>query len=177
GALQHAGGARAPRAHHRGGHGGRRGCAASRRPHALRAADARVARAAALGDSSPASRLSHGGAARMRRRSAAQPGQERDRRMTEQTPKYQERLARTVATTRAPSAIGPYSQGQVVRAGGLTWLYTAGQVGLDPAKGELVPGGAAEQAGQVMKNLAAVLAEAGFRFADVVKTTILLLDI
>jgi len=53
--------------------------------------------------------------------------------------------ARAVATTRAPGAIGPYTQGQVVRAGDLEWLYTAGQVGLDPAAGELVKGGAAEQ--------------------------------
>ena len=84
--------------------------------------------------------------------------------------------ARAVATPRAPGAIGPYTQGQVVAAGGLEWLYTAGQVGLDPAKGELVAGGAGEQARQVMANLAAVLEEAGFGFADVVKTTIFLAD-
>ena len=84
--------------------------------------------------------------------------------------------ARAVATTRAPGAIGPYTQGQVVRAGDVEWLYTAGQVGLDPAKGDMVPGGAAGEARQVMANLSAVLEAAGFRFQDVVKTTIFLAD-
>ena len=84
--------------------------------------------------------------------------------------------ARAVATPKAPGAIGPYTQGQVVRAGDLEWLYTAGQVGLDPAAGEMVPGGAAEQARQAMANLSAVLDAAGFGFGDVVKTTIFLVD-
>lgn len=96
--------------------------------------------------------------------------------MTEQPAKVQAGAARAVATARAPGAIGPYTQGQIVSAGDLEWLYTAGQVGLDPAAGELVPGGAAEQARQVMANLAAVLEEAGFQFAHVVKTTIFLVD-
>ena len=76
----------------------------------------------------------------------------------------------------APGAIGPYSQAQVVRLHGNRIVYTAGQVGLDPAKGDLVPGGAAEQTAQVMKNLAAVLRGAGLTFADVVKTTVFLVD-
>jgi len=84
--------------------------------------------------------------------------------------------AHAVATTKAPGAIGPYTQGQVVRAGDLEWLYTAGQVGLDPAAGEMVKGGAAEQARQAMANLSAVLEAAGFGFGDVVKTTIFLVD-
>ena len=96
--------------------------------------------------------------------------------MTERAEKDQAGPARAVATTRAPAAIGPYTQGQVVSAAGLEWLYTAGQVGLDPAAGELAPGGAAEQARQAMANLSAVLEEAGFRFADVVKSTIFLSD-
>jgi 2-iminobutanoate/2-iminopropanoate deaminase len=96
--------------------------------------------------------------------------------MTQRAEKTQGRPARAVATERAPGAIGPYTQGQVVRAGDLEWLYTAGQVGLDPAKGEIVPGGAGEQARQVMANLGAVLEAAGFGFGDVVKTTIFLAD-
>jgi len=85
-------------------------------------------------------------------------------------------LAKAVSTSRAPGAIGPYTQAQLVRAGDVEWLYTAGQVGLDPAKGELGAGGAAGEARQVMANLSAVLEAAGFRFQDVVKTTIFLAD-
>ena len=77
----------------------------------------------------------------------------------------------------APKAIGPYSQAQVVRLhGGGRLVFTAGQVGLDPKSGELVPGGVAEQTAQVMKNLSAVLAGAGLTLADVVKTTVYLAD-
>ena len=77
----------------------------------------------------------------------------------------------------APQAIGPYSQAQVVRLhGGGRIVYTAGQVGLDPGTGEMVPGGVAEQTAQVMKNLAAVLAGAGLTLADIVKTTVFLVD-
>lgn len=72
-------------------------------------------------------------------------------------------------TENAPDAIGPYSQ--AVRVG--AWLMTAGQIGLDPASGELVDG-LETQARQVMHNLAAVLAEAGLGFEHVVKTTIYL---
>jgi len=77
----------------------------------------------------------------------------------------------------APKAIGPYSQGQVVRLhGGQRLVYTAGQVAIDPAKGELVPGDVAAQTEQVMKNLTAVLRGAGLSLADVVKTTVFLVD-
>jgi len=77
----------------------------------------------------------------------------------------------------APGAIGPYSQAQVVRLhGGQRIVYTAGQVGLDPVSGELVPGDVAAQTAQVMKNLAAVLRGAGLSLADVVKTTVFLVD-
>jgi 2-iminobutanoate/2-iminopropanoate deaminase len=72
-------------------------------------------------------------------------------------------------TEAAPGAIGPYSQ--AVRAG--QWLMTAGQIGLDPASGELASGLEA-QARQVMCNLAAVLDGAGLGFEHVVKTTIFL---
>lgn len=76
-------------------------------------------------------------------------------------------------TDRAPAAIGPYSQ--AVSADG--WLYTSGQIGLDPATGEVVDGGFEAQVRQVLANLEAVLASAGCTFADVVKTTIYVTDL
>ncbi len=75
-------------------------------------------------------------------------------------------------TDQAPAAIGPYSQ--AVSADG--WLYTSGQVGLDPASGEMVAGGFDAQARQVLANLTAVLASAGCSFQDVIKTTVYLAD-
>jgi 2-iminobutanoate/2-iminopropanoate deaminase len=75
----------------------------------------------------------------------------------------------------APKAIGPYSQGQLVRLhGGNRMLFTSGQIALDPAKGELVGGDVKAQAERVFLNLAAVLRGAGLSFADVVKTTVYL---
>jgi 2-iminobutanoate/2-iminopropanoate deaminase len=77
----------------------------------------------------------------------------------------------------APKAIGPYSQAQVVRLhGGNRMVFTAGQVGLDPATGEMVAGGVKEQTEQVMKNLRAVIAGAGMTLGDIVKTTVYLAD-
>jgi len=77
----------------------------------------------------------------------------------------------------APKAIGPYVQAQVVRLhGGQKLVYTSGQVGLDPATGELVPGGVREQTQRVMENLTAVLRGASLTLADVVKTTVYLAD-
>lgn len=76
----------------------------------------------------------------------------------------------------APSAIGPYTQGQVLRLHGSRIVYTAGQVGIDPAKGELVAGAITEQTTQALKNLAAILRGAGLTLADVVKTTVFLVD-
>jgi len=76
-------------------------------------------------------------------------------------------------TEGAPRAIGPYSQ--AVSEGG--WLYTSGQVGLDPATGELVPGGFEAQAHRVFLNLRQVLAAAGCTFADVVKATVYVADL
>jgi len=81
-----------------------------------------------------------------------------------------------VSTPQAPAAIGPYAQARRVRAGGLEWLYTSGQLGLDPATGQLAPGGTAAEARRAMANLRAVLAAAGFDFQDVVKTVIFLAD-
>ena len=80
---------------------------------------------------------------------------------------------RSFHSERAPAAIGPYSQ--AVETGG--WLFTSGQVGLDPATGELVPGGFEAQATQVFANLHAVLASAGCTFADVVKATVYVTDL
>jgi len=76
-------------------------------------------------------------------------------------------------TDRAPAAIGPYSQAVSVDG----WLYTSGQIGLDPATGEVVDGGFEAQVRQVLANLEAVLASAGCTFADVVKTTIYVTDL
>ncbi len=76
-----------------------------------------------------------------------------------------------IATPAAPAAIGPYSQ--AIRAG--DFIFCSGQTGLDPATGALREGLVA-QTEQVLDNLAAVLAAAGASFADVVKTTIFLVD-
>ena len=78
----------------------------------------------------------------------------------------------TVATSGAPRAIGPYSQ--ALRAGG--FLFTAGQVGFDPTTGELVDGGIAEQTRQVLQNIRAILEAGGSGLAQVVKTTVFLVD-
>jgi 2-iminobutanoate/2-iminopropanoate deaminase len=77
-----------------------------------------------------------------------------------------------VSTSGAPKAIGPYSQGVISNG----FLFTAGQVALDPAKGELVTGGITEQTTRALDNLRAVLAEAGTDFSQVVKTTVFLVD-
>ena len=77
-----------------------------------------------------------------------------------------------LATDRAPQAIGPYSQ--AIRAG--DFLFVSGQIPLDPATGTLVAGDVAVQTQRVVDNLAAILAAAGASFADVVKTTVYLLD-
>lgn len=76
-------------------------------------------------------------------------------------------------TDAAPAAIGPYAQAVEVAG----FLYTSGQVGIDPATGELVDGGFEPQARQVLKNLEAVLANAGCGFADVVKASIFVTDL
>ncbi len=73
-------------------------------------------------------------------------------------------------TDDAPKAIGPYSQ--AVRANG--FLFTAGQIALDPVTMEVVPGDVAAQTERVFQNLHAVLASAGVGFADVAKTTVFL---
>jgi 2-iminobutanoate/2-iminopropanoate deaminase len=79
---------------------------------------------------------------------------------------------KAVSSPNAPAAIGPYSQ--AVRVG--DFVYTSGQIALDPATGQLVHGGIAEQATRVLENLKAVLAAAGCDLSDVVKTTVFLKD-
>ena len=77
-----------------------------------------------------------------------------------------------IATNNAPAAIGPYSQ--AIRCGNM--LFSSGQIPLDPATGTMVGANITEQAEQVMKNLQAVLREAGTDFDHVVKTTCFLAD-
>ena len=78
----------------------------------------------------------------------------------------------------APKAIGPYSQAQVVRLhGGNRMVFTAGQVALDPATGEIVTGDIGAQTDRALRNLAAVLEGAGLSLDDVVKTTVFLVDL
>lgn len=77
-----------------------------------------------------------------------------------------------VHTGDAPAAIGPYSQ--AIETDG--WLFTSGQVGIDPATGELVEGGFEAEARQVMANLGRVLGASGCGFADVVKATVYVTD-
>lgn len=81
-------------------------------------------------------------------------------------------MKRIISTTKAPGAIGPYSQAIEVNG----TLYISGQVPVDPATGKVVEGDITAQTEQVMKNIAAILEEAGYSFADVVKSTCLLSD-
>ena len=80
---------------------------------------------------------------------------------------------KTITTSKAPAAIGPYSQGVV--SNGL--LFTAGQIPLAPQTMALVEGGIEEQTRQVLENLHAVLVEAGTSWDRVVKTTVFLVDL
>jgi 2-iminobutanoate/2-iminopropanoate deaminase len=79
---------------------------------------------------------------------------------------------RTVHTDQAPAAIGPYSQGIVANG----FLYTAGQIALDPGSGQVVAGDVVAQTEQVFRNLAAILGTVGCSWQDVVKATVFLMD-
>lgn len=79
----------------------------------------------------------------------------------------------TVHTPKAPAAIGPYSQGIIANG----FLFTAGQIPIDPATGDTIDGDIVAQTERVMKNLEAILATAGASWKDVVKTTVYLLDL
>jgi 2-iminobutanoate/2-iminopropanoate deaminase len=79
-------------------------------------------------------------------------------------------MREAVSTPDAPQAIGPYSQ--AIKAGG--FVFTAGQVAIDPATGQVVPGEVSAQTERVMKNLAAILEAAGSGFEKVVRCTVFL---
>ncbi len=82
-------------------------------------------------------------------------------------------MKRIIKTNLAPAAIGPYSQAVEVNG----TLYISGQIPLNPETLTVVEGGIQEQTEQVMKNIGAILAEAGYTYSDVVKSTCLLRDI
>ena len=82
-------------------------------------------------------------------------------------------MAKIIATDKAPSAIGPYSQAMVVG----NMVFTSGQIAIDPAVGDIVAKDIAGQTEQVMKNLTAVLAAAGTSMEKAVKTTCFLAEI
>ena len=82
-------------------------------------------------------------------------------------------MKEVIHTDNAPKAVGPYSQ--AIRAG--DFLFTSGQIPMDPGSGKLVQGGIKEQARQVMKNLKAVLEAGGTDFSKVVKATVFLDDL
>jgi 2-iminobutanoate/2-iminopropanoate deaminase len=81
-------------------------------------------------------------------------------------------LKEPVKTSNAPAALGPYSQ--AIKAGG--FVYTSGQIAIDPETGEFIDGGIAEQTDRVLKNVAAVLEAAGSSLDRVVKTLVFLAD-
>jgi 2-iminobutanoate/2-iminopropanoate deaminase len=82
-------------------------------------------------------------------------------------------MKRIIKTSGAPAAIGPYSQAVEING----TLYISGQIPLDPETMTVVEGGIKEQTEQVLKNIGAILKEAGYDFSDVVKSTCLLSDI
>jgi 2-iminobutanoate/2-iminopropanoate deaminase len=81
-------------------------------------------------------------------------------------------MKKIIYTDKAPAAVGPYSQAVEVNG----TLYISGQIPLNPETGKLIEGGITEQTNQVMKNIEAILKEAGYSFSDVVKSTCLLSD-
>jgi 2-iminobutanoate/2-iminopropanoate deaminase len=81
-------------------------------------------------------------------------------------------MKKVVHTEKAPKAVGPYSQ--AIEKDG--HLFISGQIPIDPATGKIVEGGIKEQSEQVMKNIGAILQEAGYTYDDVVKSTCLLSD-
>ena len=82
-------------------------------------------------------------------------------------------MKKVISTPNAPAALGPYSQ--AIEVNGMVFL--SGQLPIDPATGEFVPGGIKEQTVQVFKNIEAVLKEANLTLDNIVKTTVLLADI
>jgi 2-iminobutanoate/2-iminopropanoate deaminase len=82
-------------------------------------------------------------------------------------------MKKIIKTTKAPAAIGPYSQAVEMNH----VLYISGQIPLDPETGKLVSGDITAQTEQVLKNISAILSGAGYSFSDVVKSTCMLSDI
>ncbi|HAQ17789.1 MAG TPA: reactive intermediate/imine deaminase [Prolixibacteraceae bacterium] len=82
-------------------------------------------------------------------------------------------MKRFINTADAPAAVGPYSQ--AVEVAGT--LYISGQIALDPHTMKIVEGGIQEQTEQILKNIGAILSEAGYEYSDVVKSTCFLSDI
>jgi 2-iminobutanoate/2-iminopropanoate deaminase len=86
-------------------------------------------------------------------------------------------LKSAIESAGAPQAIGPYVPAQLIHLpGGGRMLFTAGQVGIDPANGQIVSGGVRAETERVGKNLEALLVAAGLGLGDVVKTTVYLAD-
>ena len=81
-------------------------------------------------------------------------------------------MKKIIATDKTPAAIGPYSQGTAANG----FVFTSGQLAIDPATGAFVPGGIAEQTRQSLLNLKAVLEQAGSSLDKVLKTTVFLSD-
>lgn len=81
-------------------------------------------------------------------------------------------MKKVIATTKAPAAIGPYSQAVLVG----NMLFASGQLGIDPSTGNFVEGAVKEQTGQAFKNIRAILEEAGLGMNDIAKTTVFLAD-
>ncbi len=79
-------------------------------------------------------------------------------------------MKKVINTSNAPNAVGPYSQ--AIEMNGM--LFISGQIPIDPNTGKIIEGGIAEQTEQVMKNIEAILTEAGYTFNDVIKSTCLL---
>jgi len=84
-------------------------------------------------------------------------------------------MRRAIVTEKAAPAVGPYSQG--VTAGPGRMLFTAGQIGLDPATGQMVEGGVIPEFEQAMRNLTAILEAGGGSLAHVVKVTVFFADL
>ena len=81
-------------------------------------------------------------------------------------------MKRVIKTSKAPSAIGPYSQ--AIQVGNL--VYTSGQIPIDPSTGAFVEGGIKEQTRQSLQNVKSILEEAGLTMCDVLKTTVFMAD-
>lgn len=81
-------------------------------------------------------------------------------------------MKQSISTKNAPAAIGPYSQAIKIE----NFVYLSGQLGINPATGDFVPGAVSEQTEQVLQNIRAILTEAGLTLKNVVKTTVFLFD-